>query len=97
MELYIDTANLDEIKLTFRRLLNVVPRTGLAIINGDEPNCLDVAANAPCPVRTVGFAESCATRISDVNYEVDRSSFTFGGERYSLRMTGEFRRCRSSI
>jgi UDP-N-acetylmuramate: L-alanyl-gamma-D-glutamyl-meso-diaminopimelate ligase len=83
-------ANLDEIKLTFRRLLNVVPRTGLAIINGDEPNCLDVAANAPCPVRTVGFGESCTLRISDVKYEVDRSSFTLDGERYSLRMTGEF-------
>jgi len=83
-------SNLDEIKLTFRRLLNVVPRTGCAIINGDDPNCLDVAASAPCPVRTVGFGEGCTLRITGVKYEADRSSFDLDGERYSLRMTGEF-------
>ena len=82
--------NLDEIKLTFRRLLNIVPRGGVAFINGDEQNCLDVAEKAPCPVTTVGFGENCALRIEDMNYETDRSSFTLGGTAYSLRMTGEF-------
>ncbi|MCP5532849.1 MAG: UDP-N-acetylmuramate:L-alanyl-gamma-D-glutamyl-meso-diaminopimelate ligase [Akkermansiaceae bacterium] len=82
--------SLDEIKLTFRRLLSVVPRTGMAYVNGDDPNCLEVSAGAPCPVTTVGFAETCGLRIGDVSYEEDRSSFTLGGERYSLRMTGEF-------
>ena len=47
--------SLDEIKLTFRRLLNIVPRKGMAFINGDDPNCLEVANGAPCPVTTVGF------------------------------------------
>ena len=82
--------NLDEIKLTFRRLLNIVPRGGVAFINGDEQNCLDVAEKAPCPVTTVGFGENCALRIEDMNYETDRSSFTLGCTAYSLRMTGEF-------
>lgn len=82
--------SLDEIKLTFRRLLNVVPRTGMAFVNGDDPNCLEVSAGAPCPVTTLGFAETCGLRITDVSYEEERSSFTLGGERYSLRMTGEF-------
>jgi UDP-N-acetylmuramate: L-alanyl-gamma-D-glutamyl-meso-diaminopimelate ligase len=81
---------LDEIKLTFKRLLNVVPRTGTAIINGDDPNCLEVAEGAPCPVKTVGIGEGNELRITDIDYESDRSSFTLGGERYSLRMTGEF-------
>jgi len=83
-------SNLDEIKLTFRRLLNVVPRSGLAIINGDDPNCLDVAEKAPCPVQTVGLGEGNALRITDLIYDAERSSFTLGGELYSLRMTGEF-------
>jgi len=82
--------SLDEIKLTFRRLLNIVPRKGVAFINGDEANCLEVATGAPCPVTTVGFAESNTLRIENVNYETDRSSFTLGGIAYSLRMTGEF-------
>ncbi len=82
--------SLDEIKLTFRRLLNIVPRGGVAFVNGDEQNCLDVSANAPCPVTTVGFGENCTLRIESVNYETDRSSFTLGGVAYSVRMTGEF-------
>jgi UDP-N-acetylmuramate: L-alanyl-gamma-D-glutamyl-meso-diaminopimelate ligase len=82
--------SLDEIKLTFRRLLNIVPRKGMTFINGDDPNCLDVAKGAPCPVTTVGLSETCALQIENIRYEPDRSSFTLGGERYSLRMTGEF-------
>jgi UDP-N-acetylmuramate: L-alanyl-gamma-D-glutamyl-meso-diaminopimelate ligase len=82
--------SIDEIKLTFRRLLNIVPRSGMAFINGDDPNCLDVAKGAPCPVTTVGLTENCALRIGNIAYETELSSFTLGGVPYSLRMTGEF-------
>jgi UDP-N-acetylmuramate: L-alanyl-gamma-D-glutamyl-meso-diaminopimelate ligase len=83
-------SSLDEIKLTFRRLLNIVPRTGMAFINGDDPNCLEVASKAPCPVTTVGFSADCALRIENINYDEHRSSFTLGGTPCSVRMTGEF-------
>jgi UDP-N-acetylmuramate: L-alanyl-gamma-D-glutamyl-meso-diaminopimelate ligase len=82
--------SLDEIKLSFRRLLNIVPRCGRAFVNGDDPSSLDVAAGAPCPVTTVGLGQSCALRIENLKYEIDRSSFTLGGAGYSVRMTGEF-------
>ncbi len=82
--------DIGEIKLTFRRLLNIVPRSGMAYINGDEQNCLDVAENAPCPITTVGFGESCTLRIADLKYEPHRSAFTLGGVEYSVPMTGEF-------
>ncbi len=35
--------NLGEIKLSFRRLLNVVPQNGMVLLNGDDPNCVEVA------------------------------------------------------
>src|SRR5205823_4035276 len=35
--------NLDEIKLSFRRLLNIVPQNGMVLLNGDDPNCVEVA------------------------------------------------------
>jgi UDP-N-acetylmuramate: L-alanyl-gamma-D-glutamyl-meso-diaminopimelate ligase len=82
--------SIDEIKLTFRRLLNIVPRKGMAFINGDDPNCLDVATGAPCPVTTVGLGENCGQRITDIQYDTDRSSFKLGGVPYSVRMTGDF-------
>lgn len=82
--------SLDEIKLSFRRLLNIVPRCGRAFVNGDEPNCMDVSANAPCPVTSVGFGETCGLRITDVIYQPDGSSFSLDGVAYRVRMTGEF-------
>ena len=82
--------NLDEIKLTFKRLLNVVPRNGRAVINGDDQNCLDILAKAPCPITKVGLGEGCDVKITDVVYDKDRSSFQLDGVRYSIRMPGEF-------
>ncbi|PYL71076.1 MAG: UDP-N-acetylmuramate:L-alanyl-gamma-D-glutamyl-meso-diaminopimelate ligase, partial [Verrucomicrobia bacterium] len=35
--------NLDEIKLSFRRLLNIVPQNGMVVVNGDDPNAVEVA------------------------------------------------------
>src|SRR5205807_1621956 len=35
--------DLDEIKLSFRRLLNIVPRNGMVLVNGDDANCVEVA------------------------------------------------------
>lgn len=82
--------NLDEIKLSFRRMLNVVPRNGRAVVNGDDANCLDVAESAPCPVTRVGIGEGNDIRIGEVVYETSGSLFTLEGERYSIRMPGEF-------
>lgn len=82
--------NVEEIKLSFKRLLNIVPRNGIALINGDEQNCLDVAANAPCPVTSVGFGATNSLRIESVRYDVDSSSFVLGGESYTVPMAGEF-------
>ena len=82
--------SIDEIKLTFRRLLNIVPRCGMAFINGDDANCLDVATAAPCPTTTVGLGENCSLRITDIQYDTDRSTFSLGGVSYSVRMTGDF-------
>ncbi|MEN8784060.1 MAG: UDP-N-acetylmuramate:L-alanyl-gamma-D-glutamyl-meso-diaminopimelate ligase [Akkermansiaceae bacterium] len=82
--------NLDEIILTFSRLLKVVPRNGLALINGDDENCLLAAKDSPCPTRKVGFGESCDLRISDVQYMPSGSRFTVDGESYEVPMVGEF-------
>ncbi|MFC4994298.1 UDP-N-acetylmuramate:L-alanyl-gamma-D-glutamyl-meso-diaminopimelate ligase [Rubritalea tangerina] len=82
--------SLDEIKLTFRRLLNIVPRSGMAFVNGDDANCLEVADGSPAPVQTVGFATKCDVVIEDVSYEGEVSRFTLLGERYAIPMSGEF-------
>lgn len=82
--------SLDEIKLTFSRLLRIVPRNGMAYLNGDDTNCLDVAKNAPAPIQTVGFGEINDIVIEDVDYAANGSSYTLKGERYFIPMSGEF-------
>ena len=58
--------NLDEIKLSFRRLLNIVPRNGMVLVNGDDPNCVEVAKDCLAQMIEVGFSKNCAQRIRDV-------------------------------
>lgn len=82
--------SLDEIKLTFKRLLNIVPRNGVAYVNGDCPNSLNVSKDAPAPVKTVGMGETCDLRITDIDYGSELTTFTLDGETYSLPMAGEF-------
>ncbi len=81
---------LDEIILTFSRLLKIVPENGMALINGDDPNCLIAARNAPCPVKRVGFSGECDFRITNVQYHPAGSRFSIDGESYEVPMVGEF-------
>ena len=82
--------SLDEIKLTFKRLLNVVPRNGIAYVNGDCPNSMDVAKDAPAPVTTVGLGESCDLQVTNIDYQPDCTCFDLGGQNYQIPMCGEF-------
>ena len=82
--------SLDEIKLTFQRLLNIVPRNGMAFVNGDCANSMDVASNTPAPVQTVGMGGHCDLQITDIDYGREQTSFVIDGENYVLPMAGEF-------
>ena len=82
--------SLDEIKLTFKRLLNIVPRNGIAFVNGDCANSLEVSQGAPAPITTVGLGDHCDLRITGVDYREEGTSFVLDRETYFLPMAGEF-------
>ena len=82
--------NLDEIKLSFSRLLRVVPTTGLVIINADDANCCDVARDALAPVVRVGFSQDSNHRIEDVEERPGFASFRLGDFRFTVPMNGMF-------
>ena len=82
--------NLDEIKLSFRRMLNIVPGNGMVLINADDPNCLDAASTCPAPVVEVGFSPNAANQIRDVNYHPGGSAFTLFDTRFTLPLVGEY-------
>jgi UDP-N-acetylmuramate: L-alanyl-gamma-D-glutamyl-meso-diaminopimelate ligase len=82
--------NLDEIKLSFRRLLNIVPQNGMVVLNGDDPNCVEVAKDCLAQMIEVGFSENCAQRIRDVAYSAEGSTFKLGEDTFEIPLVGEF-------
>jgi len=82
--------DLDEIKLSFRRLLNIVPQNGMVLLNGDDPNCVEVAKDCLAQMVEVGFSKNCAQRIREVASSSEGSSFRLGEETFEIPLIGEF-------
>jgi UDP-N-acetylmuramate: L-alanyl-gamma-D-glutamyl-meso-diaminopimelate ligase len=82
--------DLEEIKLSFERLLNIVPQNGMVLLNGDDANCVEVAKDCLAQMIEVGFSKNCAQRIRDLAYSSDGSSFKLGEETFEIPLIGEF-------
>ena len=82
--------DLDDIKTSFRRLLNIVPSEGMVLLNADDPNCLDVAKSCPAPIVEVGFSPNAANPIRNVEHHGAHTSFELFGERFEIPLLGDF-------
>lgn len=82
-------ANLDEIKLSFRRLLQLVPSEGMILLNGDDENCRDVAQKVWAPIVEVGFSENASHRITGAWQREGQAGFEFLGHTFEIAMIGE--------
>ena len=75
-------ANLDEVCLAFRRLANLVPRSGLLLLGADSPDAADLEAKAVSPVETFGLNAGATWQAHDL---VTRDGIT----RFDVRRRGE--------
>ncbi len=66
---------IDDIKLSFRQFINLLPKSGLLAANGDDPIVCELAANSLAPVATFGFGDAVAWQISDIDYQPDGVAF----------------------
>jgi len=82
--------DLDDVKLSFRRLLNIVPQNGMVLLNGDDHNCVEVAKDCLAQMIEVGFSKNCAQRIRDVSYTDTGSVFKLGETLFEVALAGEF-------
>jgi UDP-N-acetylmuramate: L-alanyl-gamma-D-glutamyl-meso-diaminopimelate ligase len=82
--------SLDEIKLSFRRLVNIVPGRGYIFVNADDPNCAEVVTQSLSQVFTVGFKEDATHRIANVRYDSSGSEFVLRDHQFRLSLIGEF-------
>ncbi|MEO5754854.1 MAG: UDP-N-acetylmuramate:L-alanyl-gamma-D-glutamyl-meso-diaminopimelate ligase [Chthoniobacterales bacterium] len=83
-------ADLDAVKLTFRRLVNIVPQNGMILLNGDDANCVEVARDCLAPIVEVGLSANCGERIREVSYSITGSCFSLGGTTFASPLMGEF-------
>ena len=66
-------SDLDQVKIAFKRLVNLVPRRGLIIAYDGSPNVTECVAHAFCPVERYGFSDSADWRIRNLHYENSRT------------------------
>jgi len=59
-------ADIDEVRLAFRRLVNLVPRGGLTLIGIDSPDAAAMAERARSRVQTFGLAAEAEWRATDI-------------------------------
>jgi UDP-N-acetylmuramate: L-alanyl-gamma-D-glutamyl-meso-diaminopimelate ligase len=75
-------ATIDEVRLAFRRLVNLVPRNGLLLLGADSPDAAALQPVAVSPVETFGLSDGATWQAHDV---ATRDGIT----RFSVRRGGE--------
>ncbi len=67
--------SLDEVKIAFKRLINLVPRRGRVIAWDGTANVTECVARAFCRVERYGFFQESFWRIEGVQYDSEKTSW----------------------
>jgi UDP-N-acetylmuramate: L-alanyl-gamma-D-glutamyl-meso-diaminopimelate ligase len=68
-------ADLEAVLLAFRRLVNLVPKSGLLLLGIDSPHAAALAEKAVSPVETFGLDERATWQARDISYRDGRTHF----------------------
>jgi UDP-N-acetylmuramate: L-alanyl-gamma-D-glutamyl-meso-diaminopimelate ligase len=82
--------SLAEIQTSFQRLINIIPRNGLLLANGDDANLEPLLGIDHCPVRRFGLDGDCDDLASGLAYSESGSEFRLGDTTFRIPMVGEF-------
>ena len=86
-------ANIEEVRLAFKRLVNLVPRHGLTLLGIDSPDAAALAPLARSRVQTFGLADSADWRAVEISSGADTSFTVMHGQRdhgrFRMTMLGE--------
>lgn len=86
-------ANIEEVRLAFKRLVNLVPRHGLTLLGIDSPDAAALAPLARSRAQTFGLADSADWRAVEISSGADTSFTVVHGQRnhgrFRMAMLGE--------
>jgi UDP-N-acetylmuramate: L-alanyl-gamma-D-glutamyl-meso-diaminopimelate ligase len=69
-------ADLDAIRLTFRRFVNLIPRRGLLLLGADNVDALALGGSARCRVETFGLNDGCTWQAHDLRVSEMSTGFS---------------------
>jgi UDP-N-acetylmuramate: L-alanyl-gamma-D-glutamyl-meso-diaminopimelate ligase len=82
-------ANVGEIQTSFKRLINLVPRNGLLLANGDDPNLAPLLNVTHCPVKRFGLGEDNAVQGFNLRLGPTASEFEIPSFKFHINLVGE--------
>jgi len=71
---------IEEIKDSFRRLIEIVPREGALCVNGDDPLLGDLIKRAQCPVLSFSIQRDADFTVGDIAFQNGETRFTVARE-----------------
>jgi UDP-N-acetylmuramate: L-alanyl-gamma-D-glutamyl-meso-diaminopimelate ligase len=81
--------NLGAIQTAFKRLINLIPRNGLLLANGDDANVAPLLNVNHCPVKRFGLGEVNSIRAFNVRLAATASEFEIPSFKFHLNLIGE--------
>ena len=81
--------NLASIQTAFQRFINLIPRNGMLLANGDDRNVEPLLNVAHCPVKRFGFGDHNAVHAFNLRLGATASEFEIPSCKFHLDMVGE--------
>ncbi|MFO1500465.1 MAG: UDP-N-acetylmuramate:L-alanyl-gamma-D-glutamyl-meso-diaminopimelate ligase [Verrucomicrobiota bacterium] len=81
--------NLAAIQTSFRRLIQLIPRNGLLLANGDDANLAPLLGVNHCPVKRFGLGEGHSVRGFNLKLGPTASEFEIPSFKFHLNLIGE--------
>jgi len=81
--------NLGAVQTSFKRLINLIPRNGQLLANGDDANLAPLLNITHCPVKRFGLGEHNAIKAFNLRYGPTATEFEIPSFKFHLNMVGE--------
>ena len=82
-------ADVAAVQKSFSHLIRLIPRNGLLLGNGDDPNLAPLLNVTHCPVKRFGLGESNAVRAFNLQLGATASAFEIPSCRFQVNLVGE--------
>ena len=81
--------NLAAIQTSFKRLINLIPRNGQLLANGDDPNLAPLLNVTHCPVKRFGLGSENSLHGFNLRLAPTASEFEISSCKFHLNLVGE--------